>query len=603
VDGFPLGILLASSWVRVFNCAKISLEIIKNIDFLTTTAPDIDQRHRSLIAVFNSSWKLMSEEERRILTRLSIFQAAFTPQAAMEICDATPLLLSIFIDKSLLSQRHDGRYEMLGTFHQYVYSKLESNGYELHDITVRFCEYYAEFCAEIQPELNDTDQINALNEIAAEMENLRNAWSWIIEADRWDLIDKMKDPLLAYHVILGNYVQGGEFFRLALLKLNKLADPQLELSRASMQQLSAWMTYRNGFTAEAMIDLNASLLSFRKQNYDWGIALTLEFLADICRSTGQFEQGIAYIKEAIEILQRDSTQKSNYVRAFTAHCQSMLGTILAQTGEYEPARRNLQTSLATHRELGTHYGTIHPLMGLGMLAYLQEDFIQAKELYLQALQIASYCNDQHDQVIIHNRLAAVNEVMANTGESYRHVLSAFKLCQETGDHLLTAFTLNNLAYQQLKYLRQPAESIWTYHKCLEIFSNSGDLRGITYTSYDMSKAYLAIGLIEEATEYCLKALRTAMTLDSIPLILHTLHGMAIIAHHHKHDERALQLLNLIIHHPAVESDTQKRAIVSRVEWETVIAPEICASALAWGKVLNLQDVVDQILAAAETQRI
>ena len=544
----------------------------------------------------------MSEEERRILTRLSIFQATFTPHAAAEICDATLLILSIFIDKSLLSQRPDGRYEMLSTFHQYVYNKLENDQNELNEIKVKFCEYYADFCNEKQPELNATNQINALNEIAAEMENLRNAWSWMVEADRWDLIEKVKDPLLTYHVILGNYIQGGEFFRLALLKLNKLADPQLELCRAFMQQLSGWMTYRTGITAEAVKSLNEALLVFRKHDSVWGIALTLQFLAEICRASGQLQQGNDYIKEAIALLQQDSTEKSNYVLAFTAHCQSILGTILAQSDEYEQARRNLQTSLATHRELGTHYGTIHPLMGLGLLAYLQEDFIQAKEIYLQALTTASYCNDQRDQVLIHNRLAAVNEVMANTSETYRHVLSAFKLCQETGDHILTAVTLNNLAYQQLKFLHQPAESIWTYHKCLEIFSSSGDLRGMTYTSYDMSKAYLAIGLTEEAIEYCLKALHTAMTLDSIPLMLHTLHGMSIIAHSLQHDERALQLLNLIIHHPAVETDTLKRAIVSRAEWETSISPEICQSAQVWGKMVNLQDVIDQILAEGEIRR-
>lgn len=211
VDGLPLGILLASSWVRVFSCAEIASEIIKNIDFLTTTAVDIDQRHSSLTAVFNSSWKLMSEEERRILTRLSIFQATFTPHAAAEICDATLLILSIFIDKSLLSQRPDGRYEMLSTFHQYVYNKLENDQNELNEIIVKFCEYYADFCNEKQPELNATNQINALNEIASEMENLRNAWSWMVEADRWDLIEKVKDPLLTYHVILGNYIQEVNF--------------------------------------------------------------------------------------------------------------------------------------------------------------------------------------------------------------------------------------------------------------------------------------------------------------------------------------------------------------------------------------------------------
>jgi hypothetical protein len=206
-------------------------------------------------------------------------------------------------------------------------------------------------------------------------------------------------------------------------------------------------------------------------------------------------------------------------------------------------------------------------------------------------------------VLIHNRLGAVYEVMANTAESYRHVLSAFKLCQESGDHILTAITLNNLAYQQLRYLHQPAESIWTYHKCLEIFNSIGDLRGIAYSSYDISKAYLAIGLVDDAWDYCMKALDTALTLDSTPLVLHTLHGFANLFPHLKQTQRALQLSNLIIHHPAVEADTKKRAIVSRVELEPVLPAEVVNSAHRWGESANLQEVIDQLLSENKSRRI
>jgi DNA-binding SARP family transcriptional activator/predicted ATPase len=188
VDGIPLGILLASSWVRVFSCPEIASEIKMNIDFLTTSAPDIDPRHRSLSAVFDNSWELMSEEERRILRRLSIFQAAFTTNAALEICDATPLLLSVFTDKSLLSHRQDGRFEMLNTFHQYASSKLEKVENELLTTKAKYCDYYADFCMLKQPELNSQIQRKALSEMISEIENIRTAWGWMVDSDRWELI-------------------------------------------------------------------------------------------------------------------------------------------------------------------------------------------------------------------------------------------------------------------------------------------------------------------------------------------------------------------------------------------------------------------------------
>jgi predicted ATPase/DNA-binding SARP family transcriptional activator len=600
LDGIPLGILLASSWVRVFSCSEIAMEIKKNIDFLTTSSPDIDPRHRSLSAVFDNSWKLMTEDEHRILSRLSIFQTAFNSDTALEICDATPLLLSAFTDKSLLTHRQDDRFEMLTTFHQYAYNKLEEDPDELTAIKVRFCDHYAGFCAQKQPELNTSVQLKALSEMTSEIENIRTAWGWMVDFDRWDLIGKIKEPLLTYHVIQGNYVQGGEFFRLALLKLNKLNKPELDLIRASMLQFSSWMTFRNGFVSEGIQGLTECLKTFRLHNSAWDIAMTLQFLTEAYRIKGDHQQGIEYIQEALQLLQNDAIPKSNYVIAITAHCQSLLGTLLTQLSAFEQARLYLQTSLVTHKRIGTHYGTIHPLMGLGGLAYLQGDFLQARDLYLQALETATYINDQNDLVLIHNRLGAVYEVIVNNAESYRHVLAAVKLCQETGDHRLTAVTLNNLAYDQLRYLHQPAESIWTYQKCLEIFANIGDLRGLTYSSYDISKAYLKAGLLDEAWNYCLQSLNTAMTLDSTPLILHALHGFANMFAQTHQPERALRLCNLILNHPQIEPDTQKRVIVTRAELETNLSPEIIEASRLWGNTVNLQAVIDQILIENKT---
>jgi predicted ATPase/DNA-binding SARP family transcriptional activator len=596
VDGIPLGILLASSWVRVFNCPEIASEIKKNIDFLTTSAPDIDPRHRSLNAVFDNSWKLLSEEERRTLRRLSIFQAAFTTNAAQEICNTTQLLLSVFADKSLLTRRQDDRFEMLSTFHQYASGKLEEVEDELITTKAKFCNYYADFCLLKQPELNSTIQFKALSEMTSEIENIRTAWGWMVDSDRWDLINKAKEPLLVYHIILGNITQGGEFFYSALQKLNKLNNPELDLIRASMQQLSAWMSFRNGFLPEALQGLTECLEIFRSHNSSWDIAMTLFYLAEVHRTLNKLQQAKNFIQDGFKLMQGINIPKSNYRTAIIANFESVLGTILLGLDDFEQAHQYLQDSLSTHKRIGTLYGTIHPLMGLGWLAYLQGDFLQARDLYLHALETAYDLNDQRDMVLIHNRLGAVYELIAYPAESYHHVLLALKFCQETGDHRLTAVTLNNLAYKQLRYLHQPAESISTYHKCLEIFSSIGDLRGITYSSYDISKAYLKVGLLEEAWNYCIQSLNTARTLDSTPLILHALHGFANLFAHSHRPERALRLCNLIANHPQVEPDTQKRAIVSKAELETSLPPEIVKSVQNWGKTTDLQDVINQILA-------
>jgi tetratricopeptide (TPR) repeat protein len=235
-------------------------------------------------------------------------------------------------------------------------------------------------------------------------------------------------------------------------------------------------------------------------------------------------------------------------------------------------------------------------MGLGRLAYLQGDFLQARDLYLQALDTSTNIFDARGTVLIHNNLGAIYEDIVNINESHHHIITALKLCKETGDLRLTAVILNNLAYLQLRYLHQPAESIRTYHESIAMFSEIGDLRGIAYSSYDVSKAYLKVGLLDEASKYCFQSLNTAMTLDSTPLTLHALHGFANLFAHTHTPERALRLCSLIENHPQIEPDTRKRVIVTRVELETTLAPEIIHAAHNWGETVQLQDVINQILA-------
>jgi predicted ATPase/DNA-binding SARP family transcriptional activator len=594
VNGLPLGIILASSWVRVYNCLQIAEEIHKSIDFLESSAPDLPPRQRSLRAVFDNSWELLSTEERIILSRLSIFQVAFTSFTAQEICSASPLVLTTFLDKSLLYFQNE-RYEMLETFHQYAFGKLKSFNEEFTATRKKYIQYYVDFCLQKNLELNTSAQRQALDEMISEFENIRTAWTWMVECGDWDLIAKVKQSLLTYHVMTGNFIQGRELFRLALNKINNSNDPSLRLYLASIQQSDAWMTIRNGFITEGLQGLTSSYETFRLYSSTWEVFLSLLFLGDANRMLGNFRLAKSYIEDALQLANESDFPKSNEIIATIAHCKSILGVIFIEMGEYDQAHTYLKTSLTTHQRIGTHWGSIQPLQGLGKLAYLKGEFIQARDLYLQALETAEKIYDQRGMTLIHNNLSAPYEVIANPIESYQHILTALNLCKETGDRRLTALILNNLAYHQWRYLHRPSEAIRTYHESIEIFSNLGDLRGVAFSFYDISKAYLQVGLVDEARDYCLRSLQTAMTLDSLPLVLHALHGFINIYAHTKEDERALRLCNLIENHPQIEPDTQKRVIVSRAELEIKIPSEIAHAARQWAHLTKLQDTISQIL--------
>jgi len=124
VEGLPLGIELAAAWVRECSCADIAQELENNLDFLATSMRDMPSRHRSLRAVFDHSWSLLSEEERHVFRRLAVFRGGFRAEAARQVAAASPGLLAALENKSLLHRNTTGRYEMHGLLRQYVEEKL-----------------------------------------------------------------------------------------------------------------------------------------------------------------------------------------------------------------------------------------------------------------------------------------------------------------------------------------------------------------------------------------------------------------------------------------------------------------------------------------------
>jgi predicted ATPase len=103
VDGLPLGLELAATWVRILSVDEIAREIERNIDFLTTSARDIPPRHRSIRAVFDYSWEMLTAEEQRILRQLAVFSGGFARDAAEQVAGARLSQLSALVDKSLLA--------------------------------------------------------------------------------------------------------------------------------------------------------------------------------------------------------------------------------------------------------------------------------------------------------------------------------------------------------------------------------------------------------------------------------------------------------------------------------------------------------------------
>jgi DNA-binding CsgD family transcriptional regulator len=126
VQGVPLAIELAAAWLKTLSCNDVVAEIRRSLDFLATDQPDVDPGHHSMRAVFDHAWRLLTEEERQVLMRLSVFPGGFSRTAAEQVAGASLQTLSGLIEKSFLTQSPSGRYEIHGLLRRYSAQELEA---------------------------------------------------------------------------------------------------------------------------------------------------------------------------------------------------------------------------------------------------------------------------------------------------------------------------------------------------------------------------------------------------------------------------------------------------------------------------------------------
>ena len=173
VEGMPLAIEIAASWVAQLPCTAIANEIEKELDILTTEMRNVPDRHRSIRAVFDYSWERLNTKEQNALQKLSVFRGGFTLEAAQQVADASIRILSRLVGKSLLSVDENGRYaihELLRQFAEEWLNQNETNVLEAHH---RHCAFFLNLLSEQEPKIRGPQYLEMLSIINNDLDNIR----------------------------------------------------------------------------------------------------------------------------------------------------------------------------------------------------------------------------------------------------------------------------------------------------------------------------------------------------------------------------------------------------------------------------------------------
>ncbi|GAA3035684.1 BTAD domain-containing putative transcriptional regulator [Streptosporangium longisporum] len=182
LDGLPLAIELAAARARTYELAELAARLDDRFRLLSRGSRTADARHRTLRAVVEWSWDLLSEPERTMARRLTVFAGGASAATAARVCgvpDAEDLLDSL-ADRSLV-EAGGGRYRMLDTIHAYCAERLEEAG-ETEALRRAHAGHFLALARAAGPHLLRSEQLRWLETLVTEHADLQAALRRAVEA-------------------------------------------------------------------------------------------------------------------------------------------------------------------------------------------------------------------------------------------------------------------------------------------------------------------------------------------------------------------------------------------------------------------------------------
>jgi predicted ATPase/DNA-binding XRE family transcriptional regulator len=549
VDGLPLGIELAAAWMPTLSCAEIAQEIAHNLDFLATSVRDLPARHRSLRAVFDHSWKLLVSEERQVLRRLALFRGGFTREAAEQVAGATLALLSALVTKSMLRRAETGRYDMHELIRQYTAAQLQADPQEEARARTRFSDYYASRLAYWERQLKSRKQHETSEEMAVEIDNLRQAWDWLVADQQIAHMLQSLHTLWQFYDLRGWLQEGAALFGKAVSSLQTSNSGGAATALGQLMARQGWFCFRLGQPKQARALLEHSLDLLQSSADGAARAVPLIYLGIQDYQLGNYPQALQSTFESLALF-----------RALNDHwgialCLNILSQIYLDEGKIQEAYGVSSESLAIWRAVGDSRGTAACLRELGESAYRLGRHEESQRLLKESLAINRALNYRWGIAATLYILGGSALILGETARAERLVGESVALFREVGDRLNTALVLNGM----------------------------GAVRH-------------SQGMYHEAKAYFQQAFDLATEMQALSVALEALVGVAGVRVQEGSIEPVLELLIHVVNHPASNQRTKDRAEELRAGLEAQLNPQQIQAAHARAQAQTFEAVVQVILA-------
>jgi predicted ATPase/DNA-binding SARP family transcriptional activator len=420
LDGMPLAIELAAARLRTMSIDQLASRLDDRFRLLTGGSRTALPRHRTLRAVIDWSWELLTDAERMVLRRLSVFSGGASLEAAERVCAGDVVkqeqvldLLTALTEKSLLITQGSGapRYRMSGTIKEYAAQRLAEAGEP--DLARRaHLAYFTELTETADPHLRRAEQLDWLATLGAEHDNIGAAMRGALAAGEAQAAMRLAAGAAWYWWLGGHKAEGMELITAATESPGDVPDEV----RATVYAMAVqFVTSGRGDEHQAAAWIRKAYQFIQRIQRSQLRHPALRFVAALERLL--HEPGA--VLSAFELLLGD---EDPWVRAMARAQLGKMRVMLGQDGR--EADEYLETALTEFRAVGERFGISFALTELADRMAVRGEFAGACEHYEQAVAVVTEVGATEDIIRLRSRQAQLYWLLGDAAASAAAITEA-----------------------------------------------------------------------------------------------------------------------------------------------------------------------------------
>ncbi|OXM70555.1 BTAD domain-containing putative transcriptional regulator [Amycolatopsis vastitatis] len=407
LDGMPLALELAAARLRSMTVAQIAGRLGDRFRLLTSGSRTALPRQRTLRAVVEWSWDLLTESELVLARRLAVFAGGAELESIEVVCADellpaadVPYVLGSLVEKSIVDTvagaGGEPRYRMLETLRAYATERLAESG-EYDRMRRAVASYYAELAQRLEPTLRTAEQLRAIGQYEAESANMVAALRGAIEMSDVDNAVALLDGMFWYLTVLGQGSRVGGLIREALTFGDRLP-PAVAAAYRALLYLMDEIPVRSD--REGILELVDDCVRSEAVNRYPGLAVALPMLAFL---GGDREVAVREVRRAEQHTDPWTRAGGHWVESF----------LLEDLGDVEGADRARDLAHAGFAAIGDRWGLAMTLSFKANAFSQDGDSVKAIEFFQEGLALSMELRSHEDTVQHWWRLAVER---ARTGD-------------------------------------------------------------------------------------------------------------------------------------------------------------------------------------------